>query len=280
MTPTTTEYWDIDGQSLNELAWNIATVGGSRYDLPVRRGENMTFAYRPGSIHRAKLPDARTITLVMWVAGVIDGDISVVDPAIAWNDNWDLLRRTVWSATGSQVSLTRRWWLTEGEISSLVSATAKAEIADAMSPTMTGRTRADFTMTFLLADPFFYGSTITTVLDVATPAVIANPGHDTAMYDNFTITLAGPLTNPRLTNATANPDIWVQYTGTIAGGASVTLTPGAFTAVTGAGVNVINNVTHAGSRHWMGILPGNNTMTLSASAGAGHATVAFKPPYI
>lgn len=278
---TTEEWWDINGTSLNQHGWNIVTVGGARYDLPTRRGDNMVFAYRPGSVHRAKLPDARTITLVMWVAGVEPSSGTNYDNAILrWNDNWDFLRRSVWRADGSQLDLTRRWNLTVSGTPTLVTATAKAEIADAMEPTMTGRTRADFAMTFLLADPYFYGTTVTETCVLSTPKSVVNPGHDFAMHNNVTVTLTGPLTNPRLTNTTATPDVWVQYTGSIPTGDTVVLTVGTFVAVTNHGVNVINNISHSGARFWMGLLPGTNSLTLTATAGTGSATVAFQPPYV
>ena len=40
----TEEWWDINGVSLHQYGWSVTTVGGSRYDLPPRRGENMTMA--------------------------------------------------------------------------------------------------------------------------------------------------------------------------------------------------------------------------------------------
>lgn len=280
MANSSSEYWDIDGTSLHQFGWSVATLGGSRFDLPPRRGENIQLAYRPGQIHRAKLADARTINLVMWMTGSTPGTgTAPSDPRLAFNDNWDTLRRLVWKPNGAQVTLTRRWYLTVGGVKTLVSASALAEVADSMTPTMTGRTRAEFTMTLLLADPFFYGTQVNTTLDVSDPEVINNPGHDVAGWTNFTIELAGPLTNPKVTNASPNPDVWVKYNGVIGNGSTVTLDVAAFTAYLGS-TNVIGNVTHSGARNWMALQPGNNTLTLTADSGSGTATVRFKPPYI
>lgn len=263
--PSSPEYWDIDGVSLHEYGWSVTTFGGSRYDLPPRRGENIKFAYRPGAIHRNKLADSRTIELVMFVAGSVPATGAATgDPLLAFNDSWDFLRRLVWRADGSQVALTRRWFLTVGGVKTLVAATAKAEIADTMTPTMTGRTRADFSMSLLLADPFFYGAEITTVISGS--GTVVNPGHDLAAHANMQIDLSA---GARLTNTSVTPNVWVQSTG---GG---TLDVGAFTAFNGA-TNVVGGVTHSGARRWMVLVPGNNNLTVTG----GSATIRFRPPYI
>ena len=48
------------------------------------------------------------------------------------------------------------------------------------------------------------------------------------------------------------------------------------TVVDNLGVNRIANFTHAGSRLWMGLITGSNTITNSA----GTATFTFNPPYV
>jgi hypothetical protein len=282
MANSTAEYWDINGTSLSQYGWSVATIGGSRYDLPPRRGENITLAYRPGAIHRPKLADARVITLLMWVVGMDPATgASTGDQVLRWNDSWDFLRRLVWRADGSQVALTRRWRLTVSGSPAVVAATAQAEISDSMSPTMTGRSRADFSMNLLLADPFFYGPLVTTDFALSTPVVITNPGHDIAAHANLQVDFTGPLTNPRLTNTTPNPDVWVQYTGVIASGQTLRLNVGSFTALRVAdGANLIGGISHAGSRFWMGLVPSTNTLTLTASSGSGSAQLRYQPPYV
>lgn len=281
MAYTTDEYWDIDGVSLNQDGWNIATVGGERYDLPVRRGENIALAYRPGTLHRQKLPEQRVISLSMWTAGIDNVSGYGSDPVLQWNDNWDTLRRLVWKPNGAQVTLTRRWKLTVASTPTIVAASALAEVSEAMTPSMTGRARSEFQMTFLLADPYFYGTQVTTPIPLSTPTVVTNAGHDAAAHAWMQVDLIGPLTNPKLTNATPTPDVWVAYTGSIAAGQTVTLDVGACTATCAvAPTNRINLISHSGSRYWMGLLAGTNTLTLTASAGTGSAVVRFKPPYV
>ncbi len=280
MPNSTDEWWSIDGTSLHQYGWNVTTIGGSRYDLPPRRGEDIRLAYRPGAIHRPKLPDSRTVSLIMWVTGADPATgVAASDAALRFNDSWDFLRRLVWKPNGAQITLTRRWNLTVGSVKTLIVAEAQAEIADTMSPTMTGRTRADFTMTLLLADPFFYGPQITEPLNVGQTVAVSNPGHDIVTHANLQVDFVGPLTNPRLTNTTSNPDVWVQYTGTIGSGTTLTLDVGAYTAFAGT-TNLIGGISHSGARHWMGLLPGTNSLTFSATSGAGTAAVRYRPPYI
>ncbi len=277
---STSEYWDIDGVSLNTFAYNIATIGGSRYDLPPLRGEDSQFAHRPGSEFRPKTVDSRIISLAMWVAG-IDPETGNPDPddqTLRWNDNWNSLRRLVWTPN-RQVVLTRRWRLTnpitlEPEI---VVASTLAQISNTMTPQMTGRTRADFIVDFKLTDPFFYGSEITSSnIAVAGSQVVNNIGDDAASYNHVYVDFVGPLTKPRLTNTTATPDVWVELSGEITG--TVTLDVNNFT-ISPSSV-LLNRASHSGARSWFGLLRGNNSVSLSADAGSGHAVVRFKPPYL
>lgn len=284
--PSSAEYWSINGVSLHEYGWSVATVGGSRYDLPPRRGSNIVLAKRPGQVHRNKTVDARTIDLIMWCLGVdpTTGNASP-DPTLQWNNNWDYLRRAVWHPLGSTVDLTRRWYLTVDSVKTLVTATAQAEIADSMAPSMTGRHRAEFTMRLLLADPFFYGPEIVETFSVGETISVLNAGHDIAAYGNFHIDLVGPLTNPRLTNTSFEPDVYVQFNMAIPSGVTIRLSVPDFTARTIEGyeitgvVNLTTNVTHSGARFWMGLYPGINSLTLSGSGG-GTAVLRYRAPYI
>lgn len=285
---TTDEAWEIDGVSLHQYGWNVATVGGSRYDLPPLRGENIRLAYRPGAVHRPKVADSRTINLIMWVSGADPATGNAVnDQRLRWNDSWDFLRRLVWKPHGTQVTLTRRWWLTDPATGNpqLVVASGLAEIADQMPPTMTGRFRADFAMTLLMADPFFYGPEVEVPLVRGQPVSVVNPGHDVSAHTGLEVEFIGPLINPRLTNITADPNTWVQYNGPISTGQSVLCDVGAYQATRlPAGANHINLIRHSGARHWMGLLPGTNSLSLTsgtaATGGYGNARLRYRPPYV
>lgn len=272
MTITTEEFWDIDGTALNTLAFNIESLNG-RSGVPVLRGDNVRIPYRSGAIWREKEPDSRVITLGMWVQGADENGVIPSGAARRrkFNDNLDDLKR-LYYVTWRQLSLTKRWAMSDG----LRTATALAEPVGAMEPSMLGRHGARLVLDFLLADPYFYGFSVASTLALATPLVINNDGH--AIAKKMTVRLNGPLTNPVLTNATNG--VSVTYTGVISGGAYVDLDTDVYTALTNLSANVVANVTHNGARAWMQLVPGNNTLTLNASAGSGNAVLTFRPPYV
>lgn len=285
---TTDEFWDIDGVSLNQYGWNIKTFGGSRYDLPPRRGTNITFAYRPGQVHVVKTADSRPITLSMWLAGCdpVSG-APVSDATLQYNDSWDFIRRLVWKPNGSQIQLTRRWRLTSalGLGTPTLRATGLAEITDAMTPTMTGRIRTDFVMDLLMADPFFYGAVEAVEIALGRSLSVFNRGHDVAAYTGMSIILTGPLIHPvTLTNYSTNPAVSVTYNGDIGIGQSVGLNVSQFQAslVTPGSptTNVIGNVSHLGSRNWFGLMPGDNALSFQDGGGSGSAQLLWQPPYV
>lgn len=282
MTPiiTSDEYWDVNGTALNTYAHNIATFGGSRYDLPNLRGENAQFAYRPGSEFRSKVADSRVITLMMWVAGVDSesGNPDSSDQVLRWNDNFNALRKLFWKPK-SQISLTRRWRLTDPitDTPAVLVATAQAQIAGNMSPNMTGRTRADFAVDLLLADPYFYGSSITSShIDAGgAPVTVNNPGDDSAYYTSVYVDFVGTMTDPKLTNTTPSPDVWVKVSGSVTG--TTTLDIGKY--LINPSSIPLNRVSHSGARSWFGLLDGDNSLSLTAASGSGYAVVRFTPPY-
>jgi hypothetical protein len=208
---------------------------------------------------------------------------------LRWNDSWHYLRKLFWQP-GREFDLTRRWMLTDTDhVAKIFSATAKAQCSNPLELTMTGRTRATFQVDLVLADPFFYGAETNTQLDYQTPVVIHNPGDYTAAHQNFTIQLVGPLDRPEIYNSSSSPATRVKLDTTIAAGETVTLDVERFTAVSnqqqfnidGTGnYSRLTSVIHSGARHWMGLAPGDNTLTLYAVSGTGHAVVRFRPPYV
>lgn len=328
MANSTEEFWSIiDSRgvqtSLHQFGWSVTTVGGSRYDLPPRRGSNMAVAYRPGQFHRTKTPDSRTITLVMFMVGAdpATGPVSgftptsptvvgatVADQRVQWNDNWDFLRRLVYEnyLLDNRITLVRRWRLTSptfptsrtgdsirasdpgvpaSGVSRIVTASAYAEMSGNMAPTMTGRTRADFQLDFTLADPYFYGAQQSATVNPDGVIYVWNDGHDVAAHAGMTIDLVGPLTSPVLRNFVTDPYQHLGYSGVIPTGQTVTLNIGRFSAVqhtssASTGTNRIANVVASGARQWFNLLPGTNKITMTATAGSGHALIKWQPPYI
>lgn len=248
--------------------------------------------FREGQMWRAKQPDQRPITLAMWAAGIDPNTgIPAADQRLAFNNNFQTLRSLFWTqgVGGSALgSLTRRWYLTQNGITGIVTATAMAELAGSMQPTMTGRTRADFSVDFLLPDPFFFGLAQTQTLAYNTPASILNLGDAALGFTqpastsgaNFTIQLNGPLTNPTVTNSTAGVLVYVGYT--IPNGVSLLLDVLGYTANDSNGISHLGVVSHAGARPWMILLPGSNTVKLTSTslADTGTALFTWSPAYL
>lgn len=290
---TTDEYWDWQGTPLNQPWYNITTFGGSRWDLPLLRGQNYPIAYRAGQMWRPKMPDQRTVTLAMWAAGVDQNTGNpATDQRLAFNNNFQQLR-SMFSAQGLQGSslgaLTRRWYITQNGVTGLVAGTAQAEIGGAMTPTMSGRTKADFTVDLLLADPYFYGAQQVVTVPYNTATAIRNLGDGWCGFGQlsglggvpFTIKLNGPLTSPiQLSNQTLG--VSVSLALTIASGHYVLLDVMGYTAYDDGSLSHLGVVTHSGARPWMLLQSGLNTLLLTSGNGGdtGNAVVTFSPPYL
>ncbi len=290
---TTDEWWDIDGVSLHRPGWNVSTLGG-RFNVPPLRGNDQTFAYVPGEEWREKLPASRNITLNMWTQGV-DSTTGAydVDQRRKWNDNWRFLTNLFWTPD-RQILVTRRWLLSDGNDAPYIqTAEALAQYVGGLEPSMTGRTRSTFAVELKLHDPFFYGAQTDTQVNVGSTVTIHNPGDAVAAYRNLYVFLVGPLTNPVLRNNTPNPDVWVKYAGSITAGQVIRLDIEKFTAFAAdpeftvpespndpPPMNRLGYISHSGSPTYMGLLKKNNSLTLTADSGTGHAIVRFRPPYL
>lgn len=284
MANNTLEWWAVNGVSLHQFGWSVTTLSGTRYALPTRRGENTSYAYIPGAAHRNKVEEQRVITLQMFMTGSDPATgIPASNPAQKWNDNWDVLRRLVYSPSGSQVTLTRRTslsgWLGSG--TPILTVDALAEMTGTMEPTMTGRTRSEFALDFMLADPFFYGASETQNLVKDTIHSVVNNGHSVAKSANMSIDLIGPLTNPVVTNLTTSPVTSVTFTGTIGSGSTLTINVSQFQALLApANTNQIAKISHSGNRNWFALYPGSNNIRLTASSGAGSGVLRWRAPFV
>jgi hypothetical protein len=277
MSNTTTTYWDVDGVSLQTLAWNIRTLGGGRNGVPTFRGENRQTAFRRGTEWRPKVPGQRTLPLVMWVQGSDDNGNPPVSRSerAQYTENLRALRALFWRDEARQVALTKRW-LDTGDV--VRSATAMVEIAGGMEPDMNGPNMSNLVVDLLLADPFFYGSEQTATLAKNVTQVVT-PGGD-AMTHRVVLEFNGALTNPMVTNTTPNPDVWVKAGTSVSGGDKVTLDCDWYTAVRQSdNANLIGAMTHSGARHWMPLAKGANSLTLTADAGSGTCAVKYRPAF-
>lgn len=276
---TNQELWYYQGTALQSPngAWSIATMGGSRFGIPVYRGQNVPVPYRAGQSWRAKYPDSRTITLTMWADGAGSAaGYPAADQRLAFNNNIQQLRDLFFSngASGSvQGQLQRNWYWTQNGTPTLVTSTAMAEVAGSMDLTMNGRTGASFSVDLLLADPYFYGAQRTQAITTsgtvnAFGEGVVGQGWPSAVA-GFTIACTAACT---VTNTTAG----CSFTLSGVTNSPVTVDVLNQTVTDSLGNNVIGTLTHAGARQWMALLTGANNITVSA----GTATFVFNDAYI
>jgi phage-related protein len=158
----------------------------------------------------------------------------------------------------------------------MVTSTAMAEIAGSMDPTMNGRLSAAFSVDLLLNDPYFMGSAQSQVVTTA-GGTIANLGEGVAgegfasAVNTFTVTISQANT---VTNNTAGVSVTHNGAGVVSW--PVTIDILRYTAVDNVGNNVVGGLSHIGSRMWMCLLSGLNSISVSA----GTALFIWCPPYI
>lgn len=108
-----------------------------------------------------------------------------------------------------------------------------------------------------------------------TDFTLANDGNERTHEIVFEFT--GPLTNPRVTNLTNG--IYVEALVALGAGEILTIDGSSFT-VDIDGTNAIGSLRHSGSRLWMLLEPGDNSMRITATAAGGSATSRFRPAYL
>lgn len=280
MSNATEEYWEIDGVSLNQFCWNITSIGGSRYSVPPKRGDNTKIPNKHGRAFRPKKADSRVITLQMWAVGISPDDVYVTDQELQFNDNWQALRTLLFNLD-EQMTLTRRWRLTVNGIPTVVEASAECELASNLDLNMTGRTRGTFSVDLLLADPFFYGEEITSVVAAGDTIEIFNPG-DIAAYEKMSITFNGELWSPKLTNNTRDLKVWVQANTLVQPSTYVDLNVTSFDAYRSFdNMTVTGAIQHSGAKPWFVLWPGSNEVVMESSGvSTGSATIKFRPAYL
>lgn len=304
MSNTTQTFWDINGISLQTYAFNITTLGDDRMAPPSTRGDDITVPYVPGTKFIPKVANNRVITLGMWVIGADEnGNIrNDENSRRTFDRNWRKLRNLLWNPR-KQFTLTKRFWIETAELVaagvnvsglptdgswSLYSASAKGSFAGGLSPDMGGPSRAAFTVDILLSDPYFYSAPVTVPFSMQTGG--SNPGPTktvTILGDERTtdirFDLVGPLDAVRFSNLDEDPDLWIQYSTSIADGDEAYITVKNFRARhTEAALEYTSSgyVDHFGDQFWFYADPGLNTVAMTAQSGTGTAVLTYSPAWI
>ena len=221
--------WTFGGTALS--TFGVLRELNDYMDMPERRGDNIIIPFRHGRTHVNKYFDERKITL---------GFSIVSSTATAQDTIFDNMRKLF--APGSQQVLAQT-----REDSSVSNAYAVVE--KPLQVERVNQVFAQIVVEFTLAEPFFRSNTsstdnTTTISTTDTTMTVENIG--TIAEYNPTILLTGPLSNVTISTTDS---ISVTYTGSIAGGATVTIGTlnGEFYATHSGSGNVIGNLSHAGS---------------------------------
>jgi len=266
MTNTTPIYWSADGVSLQTFTQNIETMAGRLLPAPMV-GDDIVIPGQQGETWVPKIEGARVLTLSMWVlGGTPSGDAppSGSSALQAFDANWRALRNLLWTP-GRQFALTKQFYLA----GSIKSVTAMAEFAGGLEPTMIGRNGAKFTVNLKIAKAYFFDDAYTT-FSLVTGANTCHLDGD-GLSNNLFLTINGTNTNALIVNNTAG--MQVQYYDALLTGGKAELDIFNYACkTTPSGVapyDSTGKVRHAGALPWLQLKPGDNTLTVSRSAGTG-----------
>lgn len=129
-------------------------------------------------------------------------------------------------------------------------------VASVIEPTLVPITDALITVELTFPDPFWRDATDYTIASAIAPGFngpVSNMQSATAPMNDLQFVITGPITNPRVTDNESGH--WVQYTGTVAAGNTLTLT-NTNMGVSGTGFTpTLANVVHAGDTNWLTLYP-------------------------
>ena len=250
----TTYGWLLGSYNLMASAHKIVLLG-EHDGLPGRRGSDLVVNGQEGRVYHTKRHDQRTIPLAMWVAGAT---------RTAYQANLDALLAAL--ARSSEQTLRRG--MADGTERQIEVRLDAALSVDAQSDKV-GRVLVELVAT----EPTWRAKNTSTasasgVSSLPHNFTITNSGTAADVQAVITITpTGGTLTNPRLTVGSS----WVQYTGSVTTGVTLTIDCGAWTATKGAS-NVASSISSAGV-DWLRLEAGANTGTLSGTLSAGTVSV-------
>lgn len=264
------ESWSIDGVAMGSLVSVFKRIDTDLF--PPLKGQDVELAFKPGREHQPHIPDSRTLSFGALIHGPDLVTESITDPALARAHAERTLLRLLRPANGAEFALTRTW---EDDLG-IHTATAMGKVTTEAQVSKRGNWSHRVTFDVLLADPWFYGTEVTVPLSVGVPATVENLGDDVTTA--IVLEAAGQLVNPRVTNATPSPVVWVQLGTSVAVGDTVTVDVEDTTALRSSdGANLVGAVTHSGARAWFGLQRGTNDVALSADGGAGTVDLTFRP---
>jgi hypothetical protein len=170
------EMWAIDGSPLSTWAFNIESIGG-RQGIPVMAGDNFSVPFRAGEVWRSKMPQARHLSLGMWVRS---SDSNGVTPKTAtgrraqFNENLRALRNMFYNRD-RLLTLTKNVRYLNG----IQAYTTLVECTSDLEPQMSGPNFGKMVVDLKMVDPYWTTGALTQTINATLSGVtINNPGDD------------------------------------------------------------------------------------------------------
>jgi hypothetical protein len=278
------EMWKADGVELATYAYNISSFA---YATPSLNGQTTRLPQRSGSIpryNRSYAPGEFGIN--MWILGCnTDGTIPTTwaDQRAAFEANRDALMSLLCKQSAT-ILFTKT--LYDGTV---IRSRALPTPESVQFATQMAMRRGEITLMYELVDSFWEEQTQRTA-STATGATLPKTltmstyAPSTAPLEDAVLTVAGPITNPRVTDTESGS--WVQYSGTVSAGASWVLNAGTFSSMIGA-TDKRADTSHGGHARFIYIPPRKGLtaapeLTLSGSGGgtATQLTVTFRRKFL
>jgi hypothetical protein len=265
MTALTPRTVIIDGIRLDSFAYAITSRTGWE-STPGLAGSNLRVPGKDGEVWQAKDYGPGRVVLDLFVQGTnADGEIPVGSTAEkTFRSNIDSLLAT-FSKRSSLITVDKE--IEDGSVRRNF-----AEVGTVIQPDyFDGDTLATFTVELIFPDPLWKATTTTTSTGVGALSAFAGI---TAPISDAVITVAGPATNPKITDVASGA--WIQYTGTVASGSSWVIDCAAFSSKIGA-TSVIAATTFNPGPRFFSLTPSTSLVpSITLSSGASISIVAAR----
>lgn len=254
--------WEYDGVDISTLAYNVRILGAP-VQVPPRRGDNVVLPGQDGRLYVPKHIDQRKLTLAMFVRAIPPGGGSPSSSQLM--ANLDTLRGLF--ARPGLHTLKHQYGPNPTDVR-----VAQAEVISVVEFQPVGPHSFRFAVTFVLADPFWYAQSATTVGPVAITTTDQNIGLvSNGTYRALpTLTVTGEIATPKFTIGS----IWVRWNDTVPAGSTLILDCSTWQA-TLDGVRRNGDIEHDGALRWLEIPAGVSTLNV-ASASVSGATVTIE----
>lgn len=268
------EEWTFRGVDLSTYAYLVRRADPE--GLPRLRGDNVVVPSLDGERWAAKRPGAKRIPLTILVLPTAASGL-VVEPSEIRQARVNLDALLAILADRTQGALVRK--MPDGSTRSGLAEVVEIDnVEDRHDHQLIG-----LAVDFELADPYLYGAN---VVDAArsipaspTTFALSNPG--TVRTSRIAFDFVGPIANPKIENLTidAGGSYFLEVLVSVAAGEHLVVDCSAFTALND-GDQAIGSVRHSGSFELFRLLPGSNSLRVTATSPGGTLTTTFAPPYL